>query len=227
MTDSPGSLEAIEGPDRVTPVRRQWVIDVLCEAYAEDQIGVRELESRLDEAHRARFENELAPLVSDLILPEDAGKLSAEGRTGALQSAELLRVPERQLSVGFWSGSVRKGSWVPARRITAVALQGGVELDFREAAFGPGIVEVRAFAVMGGIQVIVPPDLRVEASGFAIMGGFEERTESGLGGDGGGPLLKIRGFALMGAIQIDVRLPGETSREARSRRRKERRPRAG
>jgi hypothetical protein len=80
---------------------------------------------------------------------------------------------------------------------------------------------------MGGIQVIVPPDLRVESSGFAIMGGFEERTESHSGGDVGGPVLKIRGFALMGAIQIDVRLPGETSREARSRRRKERRARAG
>jgi hypothetical protein len=226
MTDSPGSLEAIEGQDRVTPVRRQWVVDVLCEAYAEDQIGVHELESRLDDANRARFESELAPLVSDLILP-DAGKLSAEGGIGPLQKADSLHVPERQLSVGFWSGRVRKGSWVPAHRITAVALQGGVELDFREAAFGPGIVEGRAFAVMGGIQVIVPPDLRVEASGFAIMGGFEERTESHSGGDVGGPLLKIRGFALMGAIQIDVRLPGETSREAKSRRRKERRARAG
>ena len=232
---------------RATPARRQSVVDALCEAYAQDEIGIQELEKRLDRAHRARLELELRALVADLAPTRGAGRristtgsatpiLSDGGLEGtaaglaARDSGQLsesrihpAQVPDRQFSVGFWSGRVRKGRWVAARRITALALQGGVELDFREAIFGPGTVELSAVAVMGGIQIIVPPALRVETTGFAIIGGFEDRSEYGLSQDPREPTLKIRGFAVMGGIEIDVRLPGETARKAKARRKKERR----
>ena len=133
----------------------------------------------------------------------------ADSEQLSLRRIDAAQVPDRQLSVGVWSGRVRKGSWVPARRITALALQGGVELDFREALFGPGPVEVSAIAVMGGIPIIVPPNLRVETSGFAIAGGLEDRSDYPAGQHPGGPILRIRGFAVFGGIDIDVRLPGK------------------
>jgi hypothetical protein len=100
-----------------------------------------------------------------------------------------------------------------------------VELDFREAVLGPGIYDVRVTAVMGGIQIIVPPGLSIETSGFALMGGFQQSPEGSPPPAPDGPVLRIRGFALMGGVAIDVRLPGESATEANRRRRRERRTR--
>ena len=50
---------------------------------------------------------------------------------------------------------------------------GGATLDFREARLPEGEVEIRVGALMGGVEIIVPPTLAVESNGAAIMGGFE------------------------------------------------------
>jgi hypothetical protein len=106
---------------------------------------------------------------------------------------------------------------------------GGVELDFREATLQPGITEVHAFAFWGGVEILVPPDIRLECSGIGIMGGFDTGDWAGEpGGDVGDPLipvLRVTGVAVMGGVEVKVRYPGETGREARKRVREERRQR--
>jgi len=210
---------SVEGdhPERalapVTYARRKSVIDALCEAYARDQLTVEELEDRLDRANRVRSHTELDALLDHL----DLSGWRAEPASAAEQ------VPGRKLVVAIWSGSTRRGRWVPPRRLTAAAFQGGVELDFREAVLAPGVYDVRVTAVMGGVQIIVPPGLSVETSGFALMGGFQESPEGSPPPVSDGPVLRIRGFALMGGVAIDVRLPGESATEANRRRRRERR----
>jgi hypothetical protein len=216
-------------PAQVTFARRKWVIDALCEAYARDQLTVEELEHRLDRANRVRTLTELDALLEPLDLSgwsaeaQSATILTPSERGGSPATAE--EVPGRQLVVAIWSGANRQGRWIPARRLTATAIQGGVELDFREAMLVAGVYEVRAIALMGGIQIIVPPGLSLDTSGFALMGGFRESPEGSPPPAPDGPVLRIRGFALMGGIDIDVRLPGESAGEARQRRRRERRKR--
>ena len=222
---------------RATPARRQWVVDALCEAYAQDQLGLQELERRLDQANRLRSEPELRALVADLTLSSGAGPVAAVGDGPRPAASARPTVPEardehslsrvdpalvfdRQFCVGFWSGRVRKGGWVPARRITALAVMGGVKLDFREAVFGSEVVDVTALAVMGGVEIIVPPGVHVETDGSAVMGGLEDRTEYSTDQHPSAPTLRIKGAAVMGGIEIDVRLPGESAREARGRRKK-------
>lgn len=102
---------------------------------------------------------------------------------------------------------------------------GGVDLDFREARMGPGITEISAFALMGGVEIIVPPDLQVECSGIGIMGGFDCSDEVRQSSDPDSPILKINGLAIMGGVDITVREPGETALDAWRRRRAARRER--
>jgi DUF1707 SHOCT-like domain/Cell wall-active antibiotics response LiaF, C-terminal len=230
----------MENEAPVTPARRELVIQALCEAYAQDQLATEELERRLDDANRVRTESELKALLADL----DIAKLTAPGtavapsRSGAPSTgvaaplgpplpgrADGSRVPERQVSIGIWSGRVKRGSWIPAKHITAAAVMGGVELDFREAVFGPDPVQITAAAVMGGVQIIVPPNVTVETSGFALMGGLNDRSETHGPPRPGDPVLRINGFAVMGGIDIDVRLPGESVWQARRRRKRRRRER--
>jgi len=225
--------------------RRQWVIDALCEAFARDQLEIQELERRLEIANRARTDGELRELLGglDLSLPGTTPALSgsgpgvaAEGQHsqkeggGALGSTgsrvarvDASQVPERELSLAFWSGRSRKGSWIPARRISAIAIQGGIELDLREARFGPGVTHIHAVAVMGAVEITVPPNVHVDTSGFAIMGAFEDDTESSGLTPGDGPVLRVTGLACMGAVEVRVRLPGETERDARDRKKRLRR----
>jgi hypothetical protein len=230
--------------------RRDEVMDALCEAYARDELEMDELERRLDLATRASTSEHLLALVSDLDrrnLPAALGGAGAGAPTrsakgsglaaspgsdpergavalpGGMGSVDRTRVAERQFEIAFLSGRVRKGSWVPARQITATAWLGSVELDFREVLVGSQIIDIFAMAVMGSVEVIVPPGVHVDTSGFALMGAFEEDSELEPAPDPQAPTLRVRGFACMGSVEVIVRHQGETPRDARRRRKEERR----
>jgi hypothetical protein len=220
---------------------RQRVIDALCEHYAQDRLDLPEFERRLDRAHRVAEAGELEALVSDLpaLAPPDppAGRPARRARPEEGEDARALsvpdgvgrapasRVPDSQIEFAFWSGRTRSGSWVPARSIRAVAFMGGVDLDFREALFGPDPVEVHVLAIMGGVEIIVPPGVHVDTRGMALLGGFDEQLE-GIGPvPDGAPVLRVTGLALMGGVEVVWRLPGESPRDARRRRKAEARRR--
>jgi hypothetical protein len=116
----------------------------------------------------------------------------------------------------------KRGQWQPAQKTYCYCLMGGASLDFREALLPPGETEVTLIAVMGGAEIIVPPGLHVDCDAIAIMGGVDHPAESGVR-DPQAPVLKINGFLMMGGVEITVRNPGESARDAKKRRREERR----
>ena len=46
-----------------------------------------------------------------------------------------------------------------------------------------GVTEIDVFAMMGGVVVTVPPNVRLECDGFAFMGGFEDQLQVPASGD--------------------------------------------
>lgn len=135
---------------------------------------------------------------------------------GRIQRAPAFRVSDSQLEFAFWSGRKRSGSWVPARTIRVVACMGGVELDFRRAAFGVDEVELDVIAFMGGVEIVVPPGLHVETAGLALLGGFDENREDVGPVDAGAPTLRITGFVLMGGVEVVCRPPDDSLPEGRT-----------
>jgi len=213
-----------ESPElRPAPLRtrRDEVIRDLSTAFAEDNLSIEEFERRLDVAHRATELTELNALVSDLrITPAQPSPVPAlRPRTAA--PAEIA---EEQNLVAIMGGVSRRGQWTPARHTHFYALMGGAQLDFRDARLGPGVTELTIIACMGGVELIVPPDLIVDAGGTAIMGGFDQSHESP-GAPAGAPVLKVNGFVIMGGVEIKVMLPGETNADARRRKREEKKRR--
>jgi hypothetical protein len=201
---------------------RQKAIDALCEHFANDALSVEEFERRVDQAHKAESTEDLRKLLSDLPsgdLParKDGSPSSEIEPTRA--SVPASRVKERGFMVAALGGVERKGRWIPARQNYAFAIMGGVCLDFREALLPPGPTEVWLFTAMGGAEIIVPPGLAVESDGVAILGGFEHADEATLNPDPDAPLLRLRGLALLGGVDVQIRHPGETAREAKRRRR--------
>jgi hypothetical protein len=210
---------------------RQRTIDALCEHFAADTLDLDEFERRVDLAHKAETVEALRDLLRDLPAPGTAVVAADQEATATpaptvrshVARADLVR--DNQIVLGFWGGPSRKGDWIPARHVWSVAVMGGVQLDFREARMGPGVTEVSVLALWGGVEIIVPPDLQVEFNGIGIMGGFECSEEVRRVYDPDAPILKINGLAIMGGAEVTVREPGETARDAKRRRRLERKER--
>ncbi len=205
---------------------RQVTIDALCEHFANDVMSVEEFERRVDTAHRASSSEELKELLRDL---PGSGDLPAvvESATPApvpeYTVTSAANVKEKEFVVAVLGGSTRKGRWRPARKNFAIAVMGGTELDFREAVMGPGVTDLQVYTICGGVEIIVPPGMNVESHGIALLGGFDHVADSVHSPDPHAPTLRITGVALMGGVDVTVRHPGETARDARRRRKLERR----
>ena len=86
-------------------------------------------------------------------------------------------------------------------------VMGGSDLDLRHARFPAGEARVTAIAIMGGSDIWVPEGARVEFSGFALMGGNDNRSRRGRW-----PAIRVRAWSLMGGI--DVRSGSGTATES-------------
>jgi hypothetical protein len=198
--------------------RREQVIAALTEHFTRDVLDVDEFDRRIDLAHQARTLAELEELVVDLApLPASTTALAPLPPEDALATW-----PEKKRWTAIMGGFEKKGRWTVPRKMRAVCFWGGGTLDFREAQFAPGITELHVTTIMGGLEIIVPPWLGVETDATAIMGGFEELERGHGAPDPGRALLRITGLAIMGGVEIETRLPGETRRAARKRIKKER-----
>jgi hypothetical protein len=233
VADSGEMAEGFEqgGGVRATQETRQQTIDVLCQHYAAQTLDSAEFERRVGHAHSAVTAAEVRGLLADLPGLASAGASSqraaapdaARRARGSEVPADLVR--DSQLVVGVLGAGMRKGNWIPARHVWSVGIMGGVDLDLREARLGPGVTEITAFAMFGGVKLIVPRDLQVECEGIGIMGGFDCDEDVKQVDDPEAPRVKVDGLALMGGVEVRVREPGESAGDARRRRRSDRRRR--
>ncbi len=82
----------------------------------------------------------------------------------------------------------------------AAAILGGCKVDLRQAGIKGGEAVIDAFALWGGVEILVPREWNVILRGTPILGGFDDkRTPSG---ETSGPRLIVRGAAVMGGVEI-------------------------
>lgn len=181
---------------------RERVVRRLSDAFAADQLPLDQLESRMSLVWRAGTPAELDELVADLPAPAAVPAVataSAPPATGTEKSKTLVAV---------MGGVVRRGHWRVPRSINAVAVMGGVELDLREAVLSAEVTEINVVAIMGAVQLIVPPNVRLDSDGFAFLGGFEDQLALPASGSESTPTVRLRGFAFMGGVEAKVLAPG-------------------
>lgn len=185
---------------RISDDDRHQVAEVLRRAAGEGRLDLEELEERLESAFAAKTYGQLEPLVRDLPVHESAFSVAGSARPAVPRGQVVL--PSPTMSVAVMSGVERGGTWMLGERHTAVALMGMVELDLREAELASEATVV-AVAVMGGVTVVVDQFTRVDVDGIGLMGGFGEsrsKTSAVLGP--GSPVVRVRGLALMGGVDV-------------------------
>ena len=80
-----------------------------------------------------------------------------------------------------------------------LAWYGGVDADLRKATLAPD-ARLMVTALFGGIQLIVPPEWRIERDIKAVAGGFD--VSGAEPDDPHAPILTIEGRALCGGIAV-------------------------
>ncbi len=189
----------------VAPADRERVVQALCLHFAADHLTMDSLEGRLALVYAAPTLTRLEELVSDLPAL-DASRMSA-GAPPML--APPASVPERGVAMAIMGGVSRKGSWLVPRHFKVVAIMGGAEIDLRDARFSPGVTEIDVATFWGGIEITVPPGVRVESVGSAFMGGFETSAGDASATDPSAPILRISGIAIMAGVEVRVRKPSK------------------
>ncbi len=102
--------------------------------------------------------------------------------------------------VAAMGGRVFKSSTKHFAEGRVTAFMGGIELDLVDADVAAGAYLVLR-AVMGGIDVVVPSEWRVEVMGRSVVGGVANLTDpDALGEDA--PVLLVDALAVMGGIEI-------------------------
>lgn len=169
--------------------------------HSNQRLSRSEYQGKVEAAHRASTTAELEALL------RDSGAPPVPVRRAELHvaSSELELDPsdEQGFVFALMSGAKRKGNWEPPARLAVGAVMGGVDLDFRDADLLEGVTEVYILTVMGGVNIVVPPDLDVDANGLGLLGGFAHLSRRS--GDPDGPLLKIKGLAVMGGVSVKVK----------------------
>ena len=156
------------------------------------EIDASEYEQRVALAQRARSTPELQAL-NDL-----------ESVPAVAQAAELAHPADEQGSVvAILTGVQRQGAWEPPETLRVLSVLGGVNLDFRKAELLEGVTEVVVTAILGGVNIIAPPGADVQSDGFALMGEFTHLAHRSPHPDS--PVLRIRGFSLMGGVSVKVK----------------------
>ena len=193
---------------RISDADRHQVSEVLRQAAGEGRIDLDELEERLEATFAAKTYADLVPITADL--PLQAARPAAVRPQTPVTPAG----PSYQNSVAIMSETKRVGPWQVSDGHTAFALMGSVTLDLREARFAAREITVNASAVMGEVRVVVNASTIVVVDGTGIMGEFKEqraRVEPEL--TPGSPVVRVKGLALMGSVNVQRKqMPGESRR---------------
>jgi hypothetical protein len=208
----PGSLVALRD-------RREAAIQRLADSFAGDLLTLDQFDERVARAHGALTVAELDALVADL--PSSTPATSTALVPLAVDAGLSSRAAKKRI-VAFFGSVERRGAWIAPDRISVSAVFGSSVIDFREARFSSNSVTLDVRAIFGSLEVIVPPQLAVECDGSSIFGSIESHGGGAAIADPDRPVLRIVGTALFGSIDVQTRLPGESSRDARRRRRRER-----
>jgi Domain of unknown function (DUF1707)/Cell wall-active antibiotics response 4TMS YvqF len=181
---------------RASDADRDRAADVINAALAEGRLTADEHSDRLDAIYSAKTHAEIVPLLDDL--PARPAQVATP-----TASAGLARTGRRgSRIVAIFGGASRKGGWHVEPNMSITTVFGGVELDFREAVLPGKEVTIRATTVLGGLEITVPPEMRVIDSGIAILGGREITGDSPESASPDAPVLRIDGMCVLGGVEV-------------------------
>jgi hypothetical protein len=186
---------------RVSDQDRDGVAQLLQASFAEGRLDDDEFDERMRAALTARTSADLETLTVDLP--------AAQARPGAAAPVATSTGPKPGRFAIAYKGSIRRGGrWRVPEHLTSVVYKGEGWLDLRAAELAGPETTMLVVAYKSRVDVLVPPGVRVELTGFGVSKGWSEleELEGRLPRDA--PVVQVRGIAYKGTIEVSSRPPG-------------------
>ena len=175
---------------RASDAERDATLQRLSAATGDGRLTLEEFSQRMDRATTAKTRAELDRLVTDL--PTEAG---------AASSTVAERGPGRpSWHISPIGGLSVSGPWRMQSSVIVVTLIGGADLDLSQTQLAAPEVTLTKVSLLGGVSIGVPPGIRVDASGFSLIGGTS--VDAGPEPGPGAPTVHVRAFSLLGGTRI-------------------------
>lgn len=213
---------------RISDADRHKVAELLQGAAGEGRLETDELEERLEATYAAKVYADLVPIVADIpgeapvspgmpVVPYGVAgtPVAPTGPTPVSFHKNSVGSPVPAIyypsSIAVLGGVERKGVWEIGATHSVFTMMGGAEIDLREARFAQREVTITANALMGGVEITVNAWTHVIVDGVGIMGGFtQERDKVEPQLDQNSPIVRVKGVALMGGVNVVRKpMPGE------------------
>lgn len=131
-------------------------------------------------------------------LPETS-RASASTRLGEI-GGQRPNAASPQWRIAPIGGRKQRSRWRLDRDIVAVSLIGGVDVDLSDAQFARKEATLTVFSFLGGTEITVPRDVRVEVEGFSLLGGRDIMNDQPTGI--GAPVFRVRAFGVIGGLTV-------------------------
>jgi hypothetical protein len=178
---------------RASDRERDAVVQRVQDAFAEGRLDDTEFDERTRAALTARTHADLDALLADL-----PAATAAPGTATA--------VPGR-FAIALKSSVRRAGRWRVPERYTTVVYKGGGWLDLRAAELSGPVTTFMAVAYKSRVTILVPPNVRVEMTGFGVTQGLADEEDPGYRLPADAPVIQVRGVAYRGTVEIATRPP--------------------
>jgi hypothetical protein len=181
---------------RASDRERDAVVQRVQDAFAEGRLDDVEFDERTRAALTARTHADLDALLADL---------PAETAPPGAVPAVAGPAPGR-FAVALKSSVRRAGRWRVPERYTTVVYKGGGWLDLRAAELSGPVTTFLAVAYKSRVTILVPPNVRVEMTGFGVTQGQDDE-DPGYRLPPDAPVIHVRGIAYKGTVEIATRPP--------------------
>jgi hypothetical protein len=182
----------------ISKYKREKIIEHLKYGFANDYLEQDVFEKRLSIAINTQNRKDLQSLVEDI--PEIKEIPLSQNETLLKIHFNKDQVKAEGTINSILGSTERKGPWKPPQKLNISVIMGEAKIDFTQAVFPPGVIEIEIFCLMGEINIIVPPGVNVDNDCMAILGSANNKSDQCEYKNS--PTLRITGKVIMGALYI-------------------------
>ena len=174
---------------------RDQALRALRQALVDGRITVEQHSERASKALTAQYVAELDDLTADI--PH------GERLPATADNARLVKSGTQQARAFFRSVSLRPRGHV-SQRLRSWAMSGNAEIDLRDAVIPVDGLDIKVWAYLGDVTVVVPPNVQVSMAATPVLGRVVNETRSA---PVAAATVRIHAMALFGDIYLRTEYP--------------------
>lgn len=178
------------------PRRREKVIEILNDSFANNLFELDEFEARIEKAEGAKCIEELDALINDL---------PAEMAAAASDVPENYAPLKKEQALMFIMGEKTvSGLKLPGANSSLKNIMSSLTMDYRKVEMKAGLYTLDVVNLMADMTIIVPPDVTVVNEMRDIMASATEDPLLNKTKNRRGVVIRFTGLNLMASLKIRV-----------------------